>query len=196
MKKIINIFVCCLVLITTHAQSEKQQSRITSRIDSSNKNERVLIQEFRVNVALDRVWEAYTTKQGLESWAVPLVEIDWKVGGLIQSNYNSKGKIGDKTTIVNHIINYVPHKLITLQAELSPHFPDFMQTDAKDFYNVIYFSKIDDKHTKVESYGIGYKNTEEYESLLDFFISANEQSYLNLIKYLEQGTKVEFDNHE
>ena len=52
MKKIINIFVCCLALITTHAQSEKQQSRITSRIDSSNKNERVLIQEFRVNLEL------------------------------------------------------------------------------------------------------------------------------------------------
>ncbi len=195
MKKI--IIVISTVLLISCASSNKinqptQASRVVSSIDDSAGNELVLIQKFSINASIEEVWNAYTTQQGWQAWAVPMAEVNWKVGGLIRTNYNTKGKIGDATTIVNHIVNYVPNKLITLQAELSPHFPKFMQDDAKDFYNVIYFNAIDAQHTQVESYGIGYKNTEKYQELMKFFIPANKQSYQHLINYLEQGIKQEF----
>jgi len=174
----------------------ENKHQIMSQVDSTYTPEVVLIQEVRISVPIEKVWVAYTTKQGWESWAVPMAEVNWKVGGLIRTRYDTKGKIGEAGTIVNHIVNYVPMRLITLQAELSPHFPEFMQKDAKDFYNVIVFNKIDDYHTKVESFGIGYKDTEEYHSLMKFFIPANEQSYINLINYLEKGQKVEFKSNE
>ena len=163
-----------------------QESRITSTIDSTKTPELVLIQEFKVKASIQDVWNAYTTKKGWESWAVPLAEINLKVGGFIKTNYNPQGKIGDSTTIVTHIINYVPEKLITLQAELTPNFPEFMKADAKDFYNVIYFSDIEDGYISVKSYGIGYKNNPKYLSLMNFFIPANEKSLMKLIAYLEQ----------
>lgn len=81
---------------------------------------------------------------------------------------------------------------MTLQAEISENFPEFMKKEAKDFYNVIYFSEVSSHKTKVESYGIGYKNNPKFLSLLKFFISANEMSYINLIKYLETGEKVKY----
>ncbi len=166
------------------------QNRIVSRIDSTYTNEIVLIQEFSVNAPLDAVWNAYTTEKGWKNWAVPIAKIDLKVGGFIKTNYNKNGKIGDSTTILMHIVNYVPKKLITLQAEITANFPEFMKKEAKDFYNVIYFEKLNEEKTAVKSYGIGYKNTQKYLSLLKYFIKANEMSLNNLITYLETGQAV------
>ena len=77
--------------------------------------------------------------------------------------------------------------MLTLQAELTKNFPEFMKADAKDLYNMILFEAISATKTKVTSYGIGYKNNDKYRSLMTFFIQGNEQSYHNLISYLETG---------
>ena len=163
-----------------------QEKRVVSNIDSTKTPELVLIQEFTVKSPIDSVWNAYTTKEGWENWAVPLAEIDLKVGGFIKTNYNKEGKIGDSTTIVTHIINYVPNRLITLQAQITDNFPEFMKEDAKDFYNVIYFDEFENGVTDVKSFGIGYKNNPKYLSLMNYFISANEKTLLKLIDYLEK----------
>tara|TARA_R110002012_G_scaffold56123_10_gene143736 strand:- start:14170 stop:14763 length:594 start_codon:yes stop_codon:yes gene_type:complete len=184
-----------LILISSASNSFGQidensdEKRVLSTIDSTKTPELVLIQEFIVNSPIDSVWNAYTTKKGWESWAVPLAEVDLKVGGYIKTNYNKAGKIGDSTTIVTHIINYAPKTLITLQAEITDNFPEFMKKEAKDFYNIIYFNEIEKGKTSVKSYGIGYKNNPKYLSLLKYFIPANEKLLMNLILYLEADTK-------
>ena len=125
-------------------------------------------------------------QRGLGSWAVPIAEVDLKVGGTIKTNYNKDGVIGDSTTIVTHIRNYVPKRLITLQAEITDNFPEFMKKEADDFYNVIYFTELEGGKTYVQSFGIGYKNTPKYLQLMNYFIPANEKTLMNLIGYLEQ----------
>ena len=182
MKKI--IFILFLVSMTSF--SFGQEKRVTSTIDSTKSPELVLIQELTVKAPVDSVWNAYTTKEGWENWAVPLAEVDLKVGGFIKTNYNAQGKIGDSTTIVTHIINYVPKKLLTLQAELTDNFPEFMKKDAQDFYNIIYLDELENGYTNIKSFGIGYKNDPKYLSLMNYFIIANEKTLINLISYLEK----------
>ena len=188
MKKILFVLFSTFLVTTLFGQEqmENEQNRIVSKIDSTKTPELVLIQEFTVNSPIDSVWMAYTTKKGWESWAVPLAEVNLKVGGYIKTNYSKGGKIGDSTTIVTHIINYVPKRLITLQAEITDNFPDFMKQEAKDFYNVIYFGETKDGKTNVKSFGIGYKNNPKYLSLMNYFIPANERTLMNLIRYLEK----------
>lgn len=187
MKNLLIIFLLQSILAFGQDNSLITENRVTSKIDSTYTNELVLIQEFVVNVPVDSVWNAYTTKKGWESWAVSKAEIDFKINGLIQTNYNKDGEIGDESTITLHIKNYVPKRLLTLQAEITKNFPAFMKEDEKDLYNVILFEELEPSKTKVTSYGIGYKNNEKYNSLMAFFIKGNAQSYLNLITYLETG---------
>ncbi|EDP70368.1 hypothetical protein FBALC1_06413 [Flavobacteriales bacterium ALC-1] len=189
MKKILfHIIVLCFpIAIIAQTTESNKEKRVISVIDSSQVNNMILKQSFVVNVPLDSVWNAYTTKKGFESWATAKAEIDFKVNGLIKTNYNKDGKIGDDSTIYLHIINYIPKTMLTLQAELTKNFPEFMKTDEKDLYNMILFEEIESSKTKVISYGIGYKNNKKYMSLMKFFIQGNEQSYLNLISYLETG---------
>lgn len=189
MKKILfyTLFVCISFLSIAQTPNKTTENRVISVIDSSQVNNMVLKQSFVVNVALDSVWNAYTTKKGWESWATSIAEIDFKINGVIKTNYNKDGKIGDDSTITLHIINYIPKRMLTLQAELTKNFPEFMKEDEKDLFNMILFEKIAPSKTKIISYGIGYKKNEKYKSLMKFFIQENEQSYLNLISYLETG---------
>jgi len=185
------LIIIFAVFLTSYSfgqeKNKTEEKRVLSKIDSTYNNELALIQEFIVNVPIDSVWNAYSTKKGWESWAVSIAEIDFKINGLIQTNYNKDGKIGDDSTITLHILNYVPNRMITLQAEISKNFPEFMKEDEKDLYNVILFEKLGISKTKVTSFGIGYKNNEKYKSLMQFFVKGNEQSYSNLISYLETG---------
>lgn len=193
MKKYMLVFVLFVSYTYSYSQNldSLAEKRVISTIDSTYDNEIVLIQAFIVNVPIDSVWNTFTTKEGWESVFVPIAEIDFRINGTIKTSYNKDATIGDSTTIVNNIINYVPNKVLTLQPEISDHFPEFMKKESKNFYNVIYFSEISSSKTKVESYGIGYRNNSKYLSLLNFFIEGNEMSFMNLITYLETGKKVE-----
>ena len=107
MKKNTLILLISFFYSSTFSQKDtiSIENRIVSTIDSTYKNEIVLIQEFTVNVALDSVWNAFTTKRGWESAFVAIAEIDLKMGGSIKTSYNKNAKIGDNSTIVNHIVN-------------------------------------------------------------------------------------------
>lgn len=186
-KSSLTIFIFASAIFSLLAQKEEQ--RVISVLDTLDDGSLMLTQAFVINVPVNKVWEAYTTKEGWESWAVPKAEIDWKINGSIKTNYNPAGEIGDSTTITTHIINYIPEKLITLQAEITKNFPAFMKADEKDFYNIIEFIQTAPSRTKVVSYGLGYKNNQKYHDLLRFFIQGNEQTQLKLIKYLEGSIK-------
>lgn len=191
MKKVVSLLIILSFHTCVFAQSS-DKPRVTSRVDSTYNNELVLIQEFNVNVPIDAVWNTYATKEGWESAFVAKAEVDFKVNGTIRTSYDENATIGDNSTIVLHIINYVPKKLITLQAEISSNFPEFMKADEKDLFNVVYFEESGPQLTKVTSYGIGYKNNPKYLSLMNFFIEGNELSYNNLITFLETGKKAKY----
>ncbi|NND07031.1 MAG: SRPBCC domain-containing protein [Saprospiraceae bacterium] len=185
--QLILILILSFIGSLSYGQIENTEiRRIKSEIDSTKSPELVLSQIFTIKAPVALVWEAYTTKSGWENWAVPLAEVELKVGGYIKTNYNKSGKIGDSSTIVTHIINYVPEKILTLQSEITENFPEFMKKEAEDFYNVIYLHEIEENLTRVESYGIGYKKTPKYLELMNYFIPANERTLMNLIKYLEK----------
>ncbi|WP_350288686.1 SRPBCC domain-containing protein [uncultured Croceitalea sp.] len=181
------LFLCFSALAFAQNMDDDSEMRVKSVIDSSKADNMILKQFFVVNVPLDSVWNACTTKKGWENWAVSLAEVDFRINGTIRTNYNKEGEIGDESTITLHIVNYIPKRMLTLQAHLTNNFPEFMREDEKNLFNMILFEEINGKKTKVSSYGIGYKNNEKYMSLMKFFIQGNEQSYLNLISYLETG---------
>ena len=80
-----------------------------------------VVQNFEIEADLNEAWKALTTNEGTKLWWAPLVEIDdFAVGGIIRSNYNSKGKIGDATTIENTILSFDPHRMISIRPTKFP----------------------------------------------------------------------------
>lgn len=90
------LFLSFPILINAQKLKNFSKDRVKSVVDSTYVNNMILKQSFVVNVSLDSVWNAYTTKKGWESWAVAIAEIDFKINGTIKTNYNKNGKIGDE----------------------------------------------------------------------------------------------------
>tara|TARA_B100000676_G_scaffold279333_1_gene302500 strand:- start:400 stop:570 length:171 start_codon:yes stop_codon:yes gene_type:complete len=37
--------------------------------------------EIEIDASIDQVWDAFITTAGLKSWAAPLADVDFKIGG-------------------------------------------------------------------------------------------------------------------
>ncbi|MCH9680309.1 MAG: SRPBCC domain-containing protein [Deltaproteobacteria bacterium] len=155
----------------------------------------VLMIALEVDAPLAAVWDAHTTNDGWEAWAVPKARVDMRVGGTIQTHYGPGASIGDAGTNTLHIINYADRQLLTLQADPSPAWPESFRADAGRMYNVIVFESLSAERTRVISYGLGYRDTPEHRQLLEFFDQSNVELYGKLRAYLEQGTRATFDAH-
>lgn len=158
---------------------------VNTTIDSTSvEGEIILIQEIEINSTQEKAWDALTTPEGWESWAVVKAEIDLKEGGTIKTLY-TEGEIGDKGTITPHILDLKENEFIKLQAEMTKNFPAFMKEDEKNLYSINKIEKLSDYKVKIIIEGHGYRNNEKYKSLMNFFISANERTLLKLKDYLE-----------
>lgn len=158
---------------------------IHSRVDVLPTGERVLVEEIVIEAPLAKVWSAYTTEDGYTAWAAPKARIDLRVGGTILTQYGADAEIGDPGTNTLHIVNYVPGRLLTLRAEIADNWPEVMKQDGERLTNVILFESLSPTRTLVESYGVGYGASPEYEQLLGFFLKANRSLYLELKRHLE-----------
>lgn len=63
-----------------------------------------LIWEIDVNAPVEEVWRAFTTKKGIESWMVPLAEVDFQTGGSVRTNYNPQADANDPGWITHHVL--------------------------------------------------------------------------------------------
>lgn len=166
-------------------QDSEPEAAISSEILTTKAKELILVQRGEFDVPVEELWKAYVTEEGWTSWASPVAEIDLRVGGTIRTHYGEGAKIGDPGTNTLHIVNYVPNKLLTLRAEIGERWPEIMKQDADNLSNVILFEELGEKRCRVLSYGIGYRQSPEYDSLLQFFSQANEDLMRKLKQQLE-----------
>lgn len=67
----------------------------------------------------------------------------------------------------------------------SERWPEVMKADAGNLMNVIVFEAQGESLTRLQSYGVGYRDLQEYDDLMKFFISANEGLFEKLKEHLE-----------
>ncbi len=81
----------------------------------------------------------------------------------------------------------MPGRLLTLKADISERWPEVLKQDGEHLANIILFESLSPERTKIESYGVGYGNSPEYDELMKFFIEGNESLFRKLIEALEQN---------
>ena len=83
--------------VTGNIENQSTDSVTNTSFITSN-GEKFLRLEIVVNDSLEDVWKIFTTEQGLKSWMSPVVQLDFRIGGMLQTNYDKNAKIGDKGT--------------------------------------------------------------------------------------------------
>lgn len=129
---------------------------------------------------------AFATTEGFRSWAVPVARVDLRVGGMIESSYDPKAKLGDADNIKNEIVTFIPDELIVLKNVQAPRGfadPDLFQKTV----TTITFQAVDAGHTRVTVVNAGYGPGERFTTLLGHFEWGDAYTLAELRKRFETG---------
>lgn len=131
-----------------------------------------VVNESVIDAPVQRVWAAFTTKDGITSWMAPHAEIDLRVGGKILTNYNAAGAIGDPQTIENTILSFEPLRMLSIKATKPPESFPFKKS-IESMWSVVHFEPLPGARTRVRTVGMGYGTDEESQKLRAFFERGN-----------------------
>lgn len=97
-------------------------NNLTEKVKSSSAGTASATTELRVasvlNAPRSRVWHMLTTKEGLESWATAVAEVDMKVGGKMLTNYDKEQGTTGPDTFTTTILAFEPETMLATQAAL------------------------------------------------------------------------------
>lgn len=147
---------------------------------------RVLQHRIVVPAALTEVWRAFTTSEGVMSWAVPLAHVDFRLGGIWESSYQPGAAIGDPGNIRNRFISYLPMRMISLQAIDAP--PGFPHPELlPELFSVFEFEALGPDQVRVTVSGVGYRAGPAFDTLHAFFDQGNAWSLQQLHRRFTRG---------
>ena len=147
--------------------------------------ERVLEQSVEVNAPIAAVWNAFTTSLGFRSWAAPVAEVDFRLGGIIETAYDRNGRIGAPGNIKNQIVAYVPHRMLAIRNVQAPAKTPFDQATFQKIHTVNFFETLGKNRTRVTVIQPGFGTGAAYDGVYKFFAAGNRWSLEQLKKALE-----------
>ena len=148
--------------------------------------ERVLRHEVIVNATIEDVWHSFTTTEGLETWAAPVIEFELKTGGKFNSNYRLGAQLGDPGTIYNTVLSYLPREMLSFKIGLTERFPKGPR-EAGTLQTVAQFEQLGKRRTKIVLSMVGFGNGPEWDRVYNFFAANNPRALGMLQQSLEKG---------
>ena len=127
-----------------------------------------LVNESLVEGSVDEIWPLITTKKGMESWMVAHAEVDLRAGGLLRTNHDPNGKIGDEQTVTNRIKIVTPKRLFSFEVTEAPARFPFAGPVVGTWYEVTLIP-LGPKRTRVRCVGRGFGGGPVGYAMREFF---------------------------
>jgi len=115
------------------------QAQVTNSFYVTEFGNKALQFSLVVPTNIEEVWKLFTTEEGLEKWAAPVVKTNMKIGGWITTNYDSTKTTADSTTIQLDIINYLENEMLTLNVNLNDDFSKEAINEDENLQEIIQF---------------------------------------------------------
>jgi uncharacterized protein YndB with AHSA1/START domain len=114
------------------------------------------------------VFAVFTTAEGWKRLGVPFASVDFRLGGVVETNYEAAAHVGQADNIKNQIAAFIPGRMLALRnIQAPPSFPypkEFAATAT-----VFEFRPQGAHATRVVVTGVGYGDGAAYDWLLDKF---------------------------
>ena len=147
---------------------------------------RVLQQSVVVPASAADVWAALTTSEGLRSWAVPVAQADLRIGGIMESSYDPKARIGDPANIRSRYLSFVPGRMVSFQVISATPGLKYGELLA-GIHTVLELEPVDSAQTRVVESMVGYPPGMGYDTLYKHFEWGNAWSLRQLHKRFAVG---------
>ncbi len=130
---------------------------------------RTLRQSVIVSAPIAAVWSAFTTTDGYRAWAAPVAQIDFRIGGVIETSYAADGRLGAPGNIRNEIIAYAPERMFALQNRQAPPDVPFDVPTFQSLRTVVLLDDLGGAGTRVTIVQPGYRAGDAYDRTYKFF---------------------------
>lgn len=132
--------------------------------------ERRLTWELVVPAPVQDVWEAWTTAEGVASWAAPAGYVDLRRGGSWEAHFDPSRPPGQRGSDANEIVDFDPERLLVIRAGAPQQFPT-VRAEKTTFYLTL--TPVGRHHTLVQGIQSGWKDGPEWDEAFEYLAEAN-----------------------
>jgi len=144
---------------------------------------RILQHSAVINAPSEVLYTGFTNAEGIKKhWGVALAEVDFRIGGLIRTNYNPKGVLGDGGTIGNTILAFEPGRMVTIKPIAPANAPESIKLLCTTGWNVIRFEPLAPSRTRITISGMGFGTGGLWDEAYSIFDKGNAQTLEHIRK--------------
>lgn len=141
--------------------------------------------EIVVNASAEKVWSAWTTRDGIRSFFARNCDIDLRVLGKYDILFAPSAPVGRRGAEGNLILGFQEGRMFSFTWDAPPHFPEIRKQRTSV---VIKLVPLNSNKTRLLFTQSGWGDGEEWNKVHDYFVSAWGEVVLPYLKYsLEVG---------
>ena len=133
------------------------------------------------------VWTALTTSEGWRGWAAPVAQVEFRLGGIIETSYNPDAAPGAPGSIRNEIVAYLPQRMFAIRNVQAPPKTAFDVATFQSLHTVILVEPVDQRRTRVAFVQPGYRGGEPWDTVYKHFSWGNAWTLDQLKARFENG---------
>lgn len=141
----------------------------------------MIVKSKTIECNLSKIWNKWTTHEGLRSFFGADNQIDLKLNGAFEIYFLLDNPIGLRGSENCKIISFLPQKMLSFTWNAPPNYPKIRNHQHKTWV-VVHFHAIDQNRSKIELHHLGWLKGERWNEVYQYFDSAWEIVLENLAK--------------
>jgi uncharacterized protein YndB with AHSA1/START domain len=146
--------------------------------------ERAIDKEVLVAAPIDAVWDAWTTKAGIESFFAPEAVVEARPGGAFHVHFNPFGAPGEKGADTMRYLALQKPRMLSFDWNAPPHLPE---ARAQRTVVIVRLAPLDAQRTRVTLHHVGWGDGGQWDQAHAYFDGAWGNVLGSLKKRFETG---------
>jgi uncharacterized protein YndB with AHSA1/START domain len=157
------------------SQSQQNFSQVKESSYDDRSVGRVIRFETTVNAEFSQVWRAFSTAEGLKTFAAPVIEFELRSGGKAHSNMDPKARLTDDSTIRNEVLSFIPLRMLAIRLKFPASMPQGVR-EATDVFVVYEIEPVSARRSRVTMSTIGVKTGADWDTFASFWRECSAQT--------------------
>lgn len=146
--------------------------------------ERAIDKQVVVEADVDRVWTAWTTREGITSFFAPDAQVEARSGGAFHVYFNPYAPPGSKGADDMRFLALQPKKMLSFDWNAPPHLPE---ARGQRTVVIVRFEPVNDRQTRVSLHHVGWGDGGDWDKAYAYFDRAWGGVLGNLKKRFDSG---------
>jgi uncharacterized protein YndB with AHSA1/START domain len=152
---------------------------------------RILTTEFEVNAPIEKVWDAWTTADGIKTFFAPDCKVELRVDGAYEMYFSPEAKPGERGGEGMRILGLEPMRRFAFTWSAPPTIPDIR---GQRTMVILEFEKKDARRTLVRFTHLGWGEGPSWDKTYEYFDHAWNEVVLPRFRYAMEVGPVNWEN--